>query len=121
MWLGGNAVVGIMNATGTVGLSPTGYNTGNWSASNKAWRFASSEVVEGTTMWYEGDTYLGMGDTLDFCTTQSTTLTGWFAQLPPDEFCTPLDVSVSSAGIIVCEQSNRLGHCFRKWCSTISG
>lgn len=94
----GNAVVGIMNATGTVGLSPTGYNTGNWSASNKAWRFASSEVVEGTTMWYEGDTYLGMGDTLDFCTTQSTTLTGWFAQLPPDEFCTPLDVSVSSAG-----------------------
>jgi len=96
----GNAVVGIMNANATVGLSPTGFNTGNWSANNKAWRFASSEVVEGTTMWYEGDTYLGIGDTLDYCTTQTTTLTGWFAQLPPDEFCTPYDVNVSSAGSI---------------------
>lgn len=96
----GSAVVGIMNAAGNVGLSPTGYNTGNWSATNKAWRFASSEVVEGTTMWYEGDTYLGIGDTLDFCTTQSTTLTGWFAQLPPDEFCTSFDVNVSSAGSV---------------------
>ena len=39
-----------------------------------------------------------MGDTLDYCTTESTTLTGWFAQLPPDEFCTPFDVGVSSTG-----------------------
>lgn len=94
----GSAVVGIQNNNGTSGISPVGYNTGNWSATNKAWRFASSEVVEGTTMWYEGDEFLGIGDTLDFCTSQSTTLTGWFAQLPPDEFCTAIDVSVSSGG-----------------------
>lgn len=94
----GNSVVGIMNDPGTIGITPDGYNTGNWSASNVAWRFSSGEVVEGTTLWYEGDEYLGMGDTLDYCTTQSTTLTGWFAQLPPDEFCTPLDVGVSSSG-----------------------
>lgn len=94
----GNVVTGIMNSTGTVGISPAGYNTGNWSATNKAWRYGDSEVVEGTTMWYEGSTYLGMGDTLDFCTTQSTTITGWFAQLPPNEFCTSFDVNVTSAG-----------------------
>ena len=94
----GSAVVGIMNQPGTIGISPEGYNTGNWSATNEAWRFASGEVVEGTTLWYEGDDFLGMGDTLDYCTTQATTLTGWFAQLPPDEFCTPFDVGVSSTG-----------------------
>lgn len=94
----GSAVIGIMNQPGTIGISPEGFNTGNWSATNEAWRFSSGEVVEGTTLWYEGDEYLGMGDTLDFCTTQSTTLTGWFAQLPPDEFCTPFDVGVSSTG-----------------------
>jgi len=94
----GSAVVGIMNQPGTVGISPAGFNTGNWSASNEAWRFSSGEVVEGTTLWYAGDEFLSMGDTLDFCTTQSTTLTGWFAQLPPGEFCTVYDVAVSSAG-----------------------
>ena len=94
----GNASVGIQNANGTQGLSPEGFNTGNWSASNEAWRFASSEVVEGTTMWYEGDSFLGIGNTLDFCSGQSTTVTGWFSQLPVGSFCTEFDVVVSSAG-----------------------
>ncbi|MGB0249120.1 MAG: gliding motility-associated C-terminal domain-containing protein, partial [Flavobacteriales bacterium] len=94
----GPAVIGIMNDPGTVGISPEGFNTGNWYGAEEAWRFASGEVVEGTTLWYEGDDYLGMGDTLNYCTTESTTLTGWFAQLPPDEFCTSFDVGVSSTG-----------------------
>ena len=94
----GNAAVGIQNATGSQGLSPEGFNTGNWNASNEAWRFASSEVVEGTTLWYEGDDFLGIGDNLDFCSGQSTTVTGWFSQLPVGEFCTEFDVVVSSAG-----------------------
>lgn len=94
----GNAAIGIQNANGSQGLSPDGFNTGNWNATNEAWRFASSEVVEGTTIWYEGDSYLGIGDSLDFCSGQSTTVTGWFSQLPVGTFCTELDVSVSSAG-----------------------
>lgn len=94
----GNAAIGIQNANGSQGLSPEGFNTGNWNATNEAWRFASSEVVEGTTIWYEGDSYLGIGDSLDFCSGQSTTVTGWFSQLPVGTFCTELDVSVSSAG-----------------------
>ncbi len=92
------ASVGIQNATGSQGVSPEGFNTGNWSASNEAWRFASSEVVEGTTIWYEADTFLGIGDLLDFCSAQSTTVTGWFSQLPVGEFCSELNVTVSSAG-----------------------
>ena len=94
----GSVVTGIINAQGNVGLSPAGYNTGNWSATNEAWRYSSGEVVEGTTLWYEGEEYLGMGDELDFCTSQSTTVTGWFAQLPAGEFCTSMDVGVSSTG-----------------------
>lgn len=98
-WSGNaQASVGIQNATGSQGLSPEGFNTGNWNANNEAWRFASSEVVEGTTLWYEGDTFLGIGDQLDFCSGQSTTVTGWFSQLPVGEFCTEFDVVVSSAG-----------------------
>ncbi len=38
-WNGGNAVVGIMNATGTVGYTPPGRNTGVWTAHNEGWRF----------------------------------------------------------------------------------
>ena len=94
----GDAVVGIQNSSGTNGVSPAGFNTGNWNASNKAWRFASSEVVEGTTLWYEGDTFLGIGDTLDFCTSQTTQVTGWFSQLPANTFCEEFDINVTSAG-----------------------
>ena len=38
-WNGGNAVVGIMNASGTMGYSPPGRNTGIWTAHNEGWRF----------------------------------------------------------------------------------
>ena len=94
----GNAVVGIQNSTGTSGVSPIGFNTGNWSANSESWRFTSSEVVEGTTLWYEGDEFLGIGDTLDFCTTQTTTLTGWFSQIPAGTFCEEYDINVTSSG-----------------------
>ena len=94
----GNAVVGIQNSTGTSGVSPIGFNTGNWSANSESWRFTSSEVVEGTTLWYEGDEFLGIGDTLDFCTSQTTTLTGWFSQIPAGTFCEEYDINVTSSG-----------------------
>ncbi len=94
----GSAAVGIQNATGSSGVAPAGFNTGNWSANSEAWRFTSSQVVEGTTLWYEGDEFLGIGDTLDFCTSQTTTLTGWFSQLPVGTFCEEYDINVTSSG-----------------------
>jgi len=94
----GSAAVGIQNNAGNSGVSPAGFNTGNWSANTESWRFVSSEVVEGTTLWYEGDEFLGIGDTLDFCSSQTTTLTGWFSQLPEGLFCEEYDINVSNSG-----------------------
>lgn len=94
----GNAVVGIQNATGTSGIAAPGFNTGNWSATDEAWRFTSSQPAEGLTFWYEDELYLGSGANLDFCTSQSTTVTAEFGILPPGEFCTDYNIAVSSAG-----------------------
>ncbi len=38
-WNSGNAVIGIQDSTGTLGLTPPGRNTGQWTATNEAWRF----------------------------------------------------------------------------------
>ncbi|MCF6129946.1 T9SS type A sorting domain-containing protein [Flavobacterium sp. AS60] len=38
-WRSGEGVIGIINSDGTQGITPPGRNTGNWSASNEAWRF----------------------------------------------------------------------------------
>lgn len=94
----GNATMGIQNIDGTSAVAAPGYNTGNWSASNVAFRFSSSEVVDGTTLWYEADALIGIGDTLPFCTSSSTTVTGWFSQLPEGTFCTDFDVALPTAG-----------------------
>lgn len=39
-WNNGNTVTGIMNPTGTLGCTPSGRNTGNWTAYHEAWRFS---------------------------------------------------------------------------------
>ena len=94
----GNATMGIQNIDGTVGIAAPGYNTGNWNANNIAFRYSSSEVVDGTTLWYENDELIGIGDTLPFCTSNTTTVTGWFSQLPAGTFCTDFEVSLPTTG-----------------------
>ncbi len=94
----GNATMGIQNIDGTVGIAAPGFNTGNWNASNVAFRFSSSEVVDGTTLWYQADELLGIGDTLPFCTSSTTTITGWFGQLPVGTFCAEFEVSLPTTG-----------------------
>ncbi len=93
-----NTVVGIQNATGTIGIGPTGYTFGQWSATNKAWRFANNQTVEGLTFWYEGDELLGTGPTIDLCASTSTTITGALGVLPASQFCGTHSISVTSAG-----------------------
>ncbi|MFH0866086.1 MAG: T9SS type A sorting domain-containing protein [Bacteroidota bacterium] len=41
-WNEGNAVIGIQNSNGTLGISPPGRNTGAWTATNEAWRFGTT-------------------------------------------------------------------------------
>lgn len=94
----GNATSGIQNTNGSQGVPAPGYNTGPWTANNVAFRYTSQVVVEGTTLWYEGGEFLGMGQSLDFCTTQSTALTAWLGQLPAGTFCQAYPVSVTGGG-----------------------
>ncbi|MDI1318486.1 T9SS type A sorting domain-containing protein [Flavobacterium sp.] len=39
-WNGGRGVVGLINTTGTLGITPPGRNTGNWTAITEGWRFS---------------------------------------------------------------------------------
>lgn len=38
-WQQGAGVIGLINSDGTQGITPPGRNTGNWTASQEAWRF----------------------------------------------------------------------------------
>ncbi len=64
-WNSGNAVVGIQNATGTVGYTPSGYNTGPWTANHMAWRFTPAGTPNYTINWYDpSGALVGTGATL---------------------------------------------------------
>lgn len=39
-WNSGNAVIGLINSTGTLGITAPGRNTSAWTASNEGWRFS---------------------------------------------------------------------------------
>jgi hypothetical protein len=71
-WNGGNAVVGIQDATGTQGIAATNRNTGPWSATNEAWRFTPDGAPNYEVNWYEGGVLIGTGETIDVCPSQPT-------------------------------------------------
>ena len=52
-WNGGNAVIGIQNASGSIGYCPPNRNTGPWSANQEAWRFTPSGNTTSTINWYD--------------------------------------------------------------------
>ena len=57
IWNGGNAIVGIQNATGTLATVAPGRNglDANWTATNEAWRFTPNGANVPTSIkWYEG-------------------------------------------------------------------
>jgi len=74
-WNSGNGLIGIQNSTGTVGLTPPGRNTSQWTASNEAWRFTPNGAPNYTLSWYQGPTLLGTGATINVCPTSTTTYT----------------------------------------------
>ncbi|PHS05668.1 MAG: hypothetical protein COA88_11885 [Kordia sp.] len=73
-WNDGLGVIGIQNNDGTLGYSPAGRNTGDWSATNEAWRFSPDGI--GTTStnitWYNGSTIVGTGATINVCPSVTT-------------------------------------------------
>ncbi|MCF8276813.1 MAG: gliding motility-associated C-terminal domain-containing protein [Flavobacteriales bacterium] len=72
-WNSGNSTVGIQDATGANGITPPGRNTGNWSASNEAWRFTPSGAPNYVVNWYDGGNLVGTGLTLNVCPSATTT------------------------------------------------
>ncbi|WP_026450936.1 gliding motility-associated C-terminal domain-containing protein [Aequorivita capsosiphonis] len=74
-WNDGNAVLGIQNEGGSQGYTPPGRNTGNWSASNEAWRFTpdGESNVEFTWLDSNGEV-IGTEPTLNVCPTEASTV-----------------------------------------------
>ena len=80
-WNGGNAIVGLQNATGTSAVVAPGRNglDTNWTVTNEAWRFVPSGTSITSLKWYQGSgttgTVLGTTDTINVCPTSTTTYT----------------------------------------------
>ena len=80
-WNAGNAVIGVQNATGTIGTVAPNRNSldPDWTTSNEAWRFLPSGASITTVTWYEGSGITGpvVGNTatINVCPTTTTTYT----------------------------------------------
>lgn len=71
-WNSGNALIGIQNAAGTAGYSPSGRNTGPWTAVNEGWRFIPTGVSAVQIQWSDQTGPLGTGTTLSICPSDLT-------------------------------------------------
>ncbi|MGO3181459.1 MAG: gliding motility-associated C-terminal domain-containing protein [Aequorivita sp.] len=73
-WNSGNAVLGIQNQDGTEGYTPDGRNTGNWSASNEAWRFTPNGDSNVVFSWLDAEgTVISNDTTINVCPTEAST------------------------------------------------
>lgn len=74
-WNSGNAVVGIQNQDGTIGETAPGRNTGNWSASNEAWRFTPNGPPNVEFSWLDADgNVIGTDTAITVCPTEQVTI-----------------------------------------------
>ena len=73
-WNNGNAVIGLQNQNGTDGITPPERNTGNWSASNEAWRFTPNGENNVTFSWLNEDNeIIGTDPIVNVCSTNQVT------------------------------------------------
>ena len=70
-----NAVIGINDATGDLGLAAPGRNTGNWSAHNEAWVFTpNADSLTPDIIWYDSNNnIIGTNKNLTVCPTKNET------------------------------------------------
>lgn len=70
-----NAVIGINDATGDLGLAAPGRNTGNWSAQNEAWVFTpKADSLTPDIIWYDSNNnIIGTNKNLTVCPTKNET------------------------------------------------
>ncbi|MEX0996820.1 MAG: gliding motility-associated C-terminal domain-containing protein [Flavobacteriaceae bacterium] len=75
-WNSGNAVIGIQNVGGTDGFVAPGRNTGDWSATEEAWRFTPNGESNVDFVWLDGDGIeIGNTAVLEVCPTEDTIYT----------------------------------------------
>ena len=73
-WNNGNAVIGLQNQNGTNGITPPERNTGNWSASNEAWRFTPNGQSNVNFSWLnENNEIIGIDPIVNVCPTNEVT------------------------------------------------
>ncbi|MGV7108091.1 T9SS type A sorting domain-containing protein [Flavobacterium sp. U410] len=75
-WQGGVGVIGIQNQAGSLATVPPGRNTGNWSATNEAWRFSPDGISSGQISWYANEVLISGSEgqnTITVCPNDSTT------------------------------------------------
>lgn len=70
-----NAVIGINDATGDLGLAAPERNTGNWSAQNEAWLFSpKADSLTPDIIWYDSNNnIIGTNKNLTVCPTKNET------------------------------------------------
>ncbi len=74
-WNNGNAVLGVQNQNGTEGYTAPGRNTGDWAASNEAWRFTPDGSSNVVFSWLDSTgTVIGTDPTINVCPTETTTV-----------------------------------------------
>jgi gliding motility-associated-like protein len=78
-WQGGRGIVGIQNASGTAAAVAPGRNanSGNWTATNEAWRFVPTGAPSYLVTWFgPGGVNVGSGlGPISVCPTSNTTYT----------------------------------------------
>jgi gliding motility-associated-like protein len=74
-WNSGNAVLGLQNQDGTQGIVAPGRQTGNWAATNEAWRFTPNGVSNVAFAWLDADgNELGTDPTINVCPVDASTV-----------------------------------------------
>ena len=72
----GSALLGIMNADGTQGISPPGRNTSEWETANESWRFFPTGNIPPNIVWLdELGNEVGTGNPISVCPNRNTTYT----------------------------------------------
>ncbi|UPQ78562.1 T9SS type B sorting domain-containing protein [Flavobacterium azooxidireducens] len=74
-WNNGNGLIGIQNAAGTLAYTPPGFNTGAWSATNRAFRFTPSGPSSTTFQWLENGNPYSTDTTITVCPTVTSVYT----------------------------------------------
>lgn len=74
-WQNGVGLIGVQNATGDVAFTPPGRNTGDWTATEEAWRFTPNGESTATFEWLKDGVLFSTSKDIEVCALQSGTTT----------------------------------------------